>query len=508
MERGKKALYNSIASAASQVITMICGFILPRLILGRFGSGYNGIVASVTQFLSVVTLLRAGVGGATRASLYKSLARNDTAQISATIRATEIFMRRVALIFLGITLVFSVTYPLLVSSEFEWGFAASLVLIISLSTFVQYFFGITYQMLFQADQRQYVTTILEIFTVILNTVLAAVLIRAGVGIHGVKLGSAVAFSITPIALYILAGKRYRLDRKAKPDFSSISQRWDAFSLQVASFIHSNTDIALLTVFTNTKEISVYTVYYLVANGLKKIMSTVVVGVESAFGNIIANHEDETLRTDLNHFENLLHILSSILFGTALVLVTPFVQVYTKGISDVNYIRELFGYLAITGELLFTLRSPYEALVNAAGHYKQTKKYAFIEAGINLGLSIVLIQFFGMVGVVIGTIVSIGYRNITFGCYSSRHIAHRSSAVMVKRFLVTGANVLLIFGLSFLLPKPEMVSYWNWIVYALEVSVLSLAVTTALNLCFYRAEVTQMIRKLTGIIRQIFRKRAR
>ena len=137
MSRAKKAVYNSMASALSQIVTLICGLILPRMILGAFGSSYYGITASVSQFLSVIALLRAGVGGATRAALYKSLAQKDIQQISATVKATEIFMRKVALIFLGIVLAFSALYPYLVRNEFEWGFAASLVLIISLSTFVQ-----------------------------------------------------------------------------------------------------------------------------------------------------------------------------------------------------------------------------------------------------------------------------------------------------------------------------------------------------------------------------------
>ena len=120
MDRGKKAFYNSIASTCAQVVTMVCGFILPRLILSTFGSSYNGITASVSQFLSVIALLRAGIGGATRASLYKSLAYNDTKKISATVKATEVFMRKIALIFLGIVIMFSVFYPFLVKDEFEF----------------------------------------------------------------------------------------------------------------------------------------------------------------------------------------------------------------------------------------------------------------------------------------------------------------------------------------------------------------------------------------------------
>lgn len=505
MSRGKKALINSIASIVSQIISMICGFILPRLILSAFGSSYNGITSSVSQFLSMSSLIFAGVGGATRASLYRSLAKKDTQQISATIKATEIFMRKVALIFLGITVAFSLGYPYLVRNEFNYLFSATLVLIVSISTFVQYYFGYAYRILFQADQRQYVYSLLGAFVVLINTVIATILIKAGVGIHGVKLGSAAAFCITPLALNVLAKKRYRIDRHAKPDFSSISQRWDAFFHHAAWFIHNNTDITLLTIFSNTKEISVYTVYYLVANSLKSVISTLMVGVEAAFGNILANQEDETLKKDVEHYETMLHVFSSFLFGAASVLVTPFIQVYTNGITDANYTRYTFGYLAIWGEMLYILRSPYEALVNAAGHFRQTKKYAFLEASMNILISVIMVQRYGLVGVVVGTVAAILVRNYCYGLYASKYLIHRSFMVVVKRYIITGLTVVSILFFSKFIPKPEMTTYLKWIVYAIEVSIISIVITCFFNLLFYKTELILMLIKVKKIAFSLFRK---
>lgn len=499
MNRGKKALYNSMASLLSQIVAMICQFILPRLILSSFGSSYNGITSSISQFLSVVALLRAGIGGATRASLYKSLAQNDTIQVSATIKATEIFMRKVAIIFLGMIIIFAFIYPYLVIDEFDWWFSFSLVLVISISTFIQYYFGITYEILFQADQRQYISSLINVVATILNTVIAVFLINLGIGIHGVKIGSTIAFSITPITLNILAKKRYNLNKDVKPDFTSINQRWDAFFHQLAAFIHGNTDITLLTIFTNTKEISVYVVYTLVSSGLKKVMSVLMIGVESAFGNIIANKEIDTLRENVIHYETLLHVFSSVLFGSAIVLVTPFVQVYTHGISDVVYTRYAFGYLVIIAELLYILRSPYEALVNSAGHFKQTKKYAFIEASVNIIISILLVQKYGLVGVVIGTVIAITYRNIVYAFYASGNIVKRSINIFIKRFLITGFTIISVFFFSRFIPELEMVSYINWIIYAIEVTILSAILTLLFNTIFYKKDMIRLIKKLANIL---------
>ena len=71
--RTKKAVINTMTSIMAEVVSIICGLILPRLILGAFGSSYNGITSSITQFLSCIVLLRAGVGSVTRAALYVDL---------------------------------------------------------------------------------------------------------------------------------------------------------------------------------------------------------------------------------------------------------------------------------------------------------------------------------------------------------------------------------------------------------------------------------------------------
>ena len=87
--RTKKALLNSAMALLLELVTVICGFILPRLILETFGSTYNGITSSITQFLSYIALLKAGIGGVTRASLYKPLQDKDTDAVSAIVKATE-----------------------------------------------------------------------------------------------------------------------------------------------------------------------------------------------------------------------------------------------------------------------------------------------------------------------------------------------------------------------------------------------------------------------------------
>ena len=61
--RTKKALYNIIAQMSYEIVAMICGLILPRFILAAFGSSYNGMISSITQFLDYISILTLGISG-------------------------------------------------------------------------------------------------------------------------------------------------------------------------------------------------------------------------------------------------------------------------------------------------------------------------------------------------------------------------------------------------------------------------------------------------------------
>ncbi len=117
------------------------------------------------------------------------------------------------------------------------------------------------------------------------------MIHCGAGIHLVKLGSAIVYFIRPLFLSYYVKKKYEIDADIKPNNSAISQRWDAFAQQAAAFVNNNTDVIVLTMFSDIKEVSVYTVYYMVANGLYKVEQTFTDGIEAAFGNMLAKKRE-------------------------------------------------------------------------------------------------------------------------------------------------------------------------------------------------------------------------
>lgn len=71
--KSKVTLINIISSLTLQVVTVISGFIIPKIILTNFGSSVNGLVSSLNQFLSYITLIEGGITGVVLANLYKPL---------------------------------------------------------------------------------------------------------------------------------------------------------------------------------------------------------------------------------------------------------------------------------------------------------------------------------------------------------------------------------------------------------------------------------------------------
>ena len=95
--------------------------------------------------------------------------------------------------------------------------------------------GVTYRTLLQAGQVQFIAVSIEIGTLIINLIVTIILINFGKSIHIVKLGSALVFLINPIAIHIVAKRKFKINTKVEPDNSALKERWNAFFLSYLDF---------------------------------------------------------------------------------------------------------------------------------------------------------------------------------------------------------------------------------------------------------------------------------
>lgn len=499
--RGKKAFRNTIMGLMEEVISVICGFILPRLILSTFGSKYNGLTVSISQFLSYAVLMRAGLGGATRAALYKPIAEGNQKKINSIVKATDIYMKKIGLVLAGAIVMFAAIYPMMVANEFGWLFTFTLFLIIGASTFAESFFGITYLIVLQADQNIWVSTLMKSCCIILNTIIASILIYCGGTIHVVKAGSAIVYVLSPIIVGIYVRKKYKIDLCVEPDYSAISQRWDAFWHQIAAFVMENTDIVILTIFTNMLEVSVYGVYRMVTNGLRRGCRAISGGLEASFGNMIAKKETGALKENLSVIELINYSIATIIFTTGGILILQFVSVYTKGVDDVEYIRPTFAYLFMLASCINILRYPYQIVVQAAGHYKQTRNGAIFEPIMNICLSIIFVVKYGIVGVTIGTLAATLFRTIQYASYMRKNVVDRSPWKTVLRYVASLCEALVIMLIVRCLHLPFAQSYRQWIINGVITISIATVVVCTFDYVLYRKDCIVFIKKMKGVIKK-------
>lgn len=416
---------NLITSLVFQVATMLSGLILPRIIIGTFGSELNGMVSSITQFLSFISLLEGGLGAVVLAELYKPINDKDDKQIKSILCSCQKFFTKLAFIFIFYTVVLSIVYGYIFKTDYSFGFVCSLVYILSFTTLVQYLFAITYKLFLQAQQKIYIVNIVSTTTVLINLVLSLALIHVFPSIHLIKLCSAFAFLLQPIVFKKFVEKKYHNlhSYDSKSDYA-IANRWGGFAQNLAHFVNLNTDIVVITLFLSFTDVSVYTVYLLPITALRSIISSMTNSYQSALGKYYAQGEKELLRTNFDKFNNFNLSITIAMFGTCLILINPFVSLYTQNINDANYYQPIFAVLITIANMFFCMREPYRFLVLAAGKFKETNFGAVMEAIINLALSIILINQYGLIGVAIGTLIAVVYRFVYLVVYLKKNILYK------------------------------------------------------------------------------------
>lgn len=497
--RGGAVRLNFVTGFLHELIVIVFGLILPRITLSYFGSTYNGLLNSVSQFMSFSVVLRSGLGVVTNAALYKPLAEGDMDQVSGIMAATDRFMRKVGWLLAVIIVVFSLLYPLLVLDEFGYLFSCSLILIIGAASWVENMFSIKYKVLLQADQKYYIQTIVTVVAYVLSNIFAIVLTVAGCGIHIVRIGTLLGLMTTPFMLKLYVDRHYTIDWSHEANDVAIRSRWDAFAQQIATIANNNVSTILMTFLFPLKEISVYTIYYMVVKNINQLITTSFAGIRSTFGNMYAKGEMEHLRKRFQDVEWMIFAGGAVLYSVTGILLTPFVQIYTRGITDANYNRYWFGLLMTFSCYLYTTRLPYQMLTEAAGRFKETKKSAILEVVCNMLVSLICARFMGLNGILIGSLAGGIIRVSNQIWVSCRKVLKLSLWSALKNYVVYfGTSCMLVVGVSKIF-ETNCVSYGGWIIDAIPVAVISSAVVLLISILFNR-------RQFMGIVGYLRKKR--
>lgn len=497
MEESRSTKRNVITSLALQIVTILNGFIVPRIILSYFGSDVNGLVSSISQFLNYITLLEGGVSGVIMASLYKPLAEKNDEKVSGIIKATNQFFRKIGIIFVAYSIGVGIVYPLVISTGYSWGYVFSLTLILASSLFVQYFFSLTFRLVLNADRRGYIVSLTQILFVSLNLIFVLIAVHLFPSIHAIKIAGVLAFLVQPLVYNLYVNKHYKINKSAPSDNDALAQRWNGFGQNLAFFIHSNTDVVVLTALASLTDVSIYSVYFMVIHSLRNLIMSISTAIVPSMGNVLSCNDEESKQKMFDLFEFAISLITVFTFTCGGLLIVPFVMVYTQGITDANYYQPLFGVLLLVAEAIYCYRDPFVSVAYASGHFKETSKYAYIEAGMNIAISVAMVKQLGLVGVAIGTLLSMTYRMVMHVIYLKKNILQRP----VKKYL---SNLII-----FLIPifisvcichfiNIAVNNYAQWILKAI-ITAMIVSLTMLITLLFARREL------LKAVVRKIIKK---
>jgi len=474
MKDGNKIKKNLLVGVGCQLVAMLLGILVPKLVLNNYGSEINGLLSSVTNIYACMALVEAGVAAASCQALYKALAKKTKDDANAVLSATNIYYRRTGLIYSGLIIAFSLIYPLFIKSDIPFWTIFLVILFNGLGNVINFFFHGKYLFLLKADGKNYVRSGIEMTINVLKQISKIVLISLGFDVVLVQLAAMLMSFAQMIYITYYIKKHYSwIDLTVKPDYESISQSKNVLVHEINFLITTNVDTVLLTVFSTLKQVSVYALYNLLYSMVHKIIHSVQEALE--FKVAYAFHTDrEAFLKIFKAYEVYYITFSFVLYTVVSYFALPFMAVYTKGVDDVDYLLSNLPLVFAVVFLMTGAKYPSLSMVHIANHFKQTQNSAIIEAVINIVASIVLIHFFGIYGALLGTAASSFYRANYLIHYVNKKIINRSSFSTYKCLIVNFALFALIMYLNRYFVF-DMASYWELVLYAIPYTMVVFAI---------------------------------
>ncbi len=509
--RTARFVQNTVSTAAYQLTAMLMGFVTPRLMMLTYGSQVNGLIASVTEFLTYFRLVEAGLASAAVYSLYKPLSDGDDGGVSSIVSAARQFYNIAGYLFVGVTVFFSLIYPLFVKIDTMDSLSVTLLIIaMGISGSLEFFTLSRYRVLLTADQRTYMVSLASMSSLLLSTAVIVILSALKVNIIVVRLCASLTIILRSVILSGYVRKQYpTINPFAKPNKGALARRWDAMYQQFTTAFHQGAGIMLTTVITrDTAMVSVYSTYHMVTIGLWGILKMTTTGIYSGFGNLLVSGREKQFQTAYRDFEYLYLAITTILFACAAILIVPFVVLYTDAVTDADYRAPVIGLLIVLEAITDHGKMPMDLMITASGKFRETRHHctAQVATAIVLGL---LLGLWGLTvsmthaicGVLCGLILANLLRTGLQLWFVPKHITHLPWQKTFWRIIRMVLEVAIIVLPFMTVLRLNLNGFFKWISYAVPLLIYSSVVTVAFGWFFDRESLLSLI----GRMKYLFQK---
>lgn len=479
-----KIIKNIVFGFGGQFTAIIFGLIIPRIFIVNYGSDINGLISTVSQIFSYMALLEAGIGQAARNALFKPFGDNNKNSINEIVSTAREYYRKFTIIYAFGVIVIAVALPFVLKTEVDCFTVFWVILFEGMSGVISFYFIETPSIIFLVDGKSYINNAINLLIRILGYIVKIAMSINGISIVVLQLAYFIV-TITKVLLYNwYFENNYSWIKWVKTDRSfKLKDRGSYIITEVASTVFNSTDAIILSVFLSTQLASVYSVYNMIYSNIGLLLNAVYFSVVYVLGS--------AFHADMNRYIKLHDAFTSAFLGcmTALmsvcyVLTIPFISLYTNGVSDVNYLYPQLPFLFCAVQIISWSRYVSGNLTGMAGYAKQTSYISLIEAVLNITLSIVFVNKFGIVGVLLGTVLSLPLK-VLWCSYISDVIVMKRSPFKSQAIIIS--NFLFFIGVVLLTKKIELTicTYGQFMIWGVVYTLIFGAGSLVVNLCANR-----------------------
>lgn len=405
---------NVVFGFGLKLYQLLMPFIIRTIIIYVLGIEYAGLNSLVTSILSVLNIAELGVGTIMVYYMYKPIEENDTTRICALMRLYKIYYRVIGVVVLVIGLCLVPFLPNLVKGNIPSDINLYTLYYLNLGATVFSYWLFAYKnSLFQAHQRNDVISKITILTDTIKYVLQISLLCIFKNYYYYVIVLLFIQILNNILIAIRADRTYP-DYKAKGAISKEerskinSSIKDVFYGQLGMIITLSVDSIVISAFLGLVALAQYQNYYYIVNALIAFFTIFYQSLRASVGiNIIVKSQEENYK-DFKFITFLIMGALSFCSACLLNMFQSFIELWVgkENLLDVGCVILLVIYFVV-----YEFAIMIGCYKDISGKWHADRFRPLITAIINLILNIIMVQFIGLYGILLSTIISFVLVNI-------------------------------------------------------------------------------------------------
>lgn len=467
----KAAVYTMFISVLNFILITIFNLIYNNCLIYMYGSSINGLISTLTQFVSLFTIIEGGFTTASVVATYEPIQNMDHKKLNDILYTTKRVYMTIGSIITIFVLVFGSIYIRFIDSPFSYLQTYSLLIITVLTTAFSLCMLSKYSVILQGQNKEYIFIFFSLLSRTITWIISIVLILRAVNIT-------IVYSINIANILINTALCKAYERKNFPyvtysgEFNKklIPGTKDVLFQKIASTFFSSTDLILISVFINLDSASVYNLYYQIFKSVLNLLGSIAHAPFNSFG-LLAKEDKSKLYEYFNIYQQLILLTSTFLLTVAGIMIIPFVRVYTKNIYDCNYIYPSLAFLFFSQIFAQIINRPYGTILNATGNFKMQNIQCGVAAIVNIVVSVSFIKMWGINSIIFGSFVGTLIILVMNIYQAYRKVFYRSVFQCLKNIIVNYAVSMTLIYISLKMAvQPN--NYFQLLLVAAIVAILS------------------------------------